>query len=158
MALELELLLGVGNDLRDCFLASLLSVVSSNRDRTGIAGHQQQYTPNGCEVCHGKSSKFAAQDDLEHTPDFRCGICHRTDWFLPEREEPPRDPIAPHTKWLVGENCNQEVSKPFATCLGVYLGIFGRLGRFRVQQYFINDWKPEGLVVRLSAPLERFTK
>ena len=42
-----------------------------------------------------------------------------------------------------------EVSKPLATCLGVYLGIFDRLGRFRVQQYFINDWKPEGLVVRL---------
>src|SRR5512136_1922072 len=65
MALKLELFLGVGNYLRDCFLASLLSVVSSNRDRTGIAGHQQQYSPNGCEVCHGRSSKFAAQDDLE---------------------------------------------------------------------------------------------
>src|SRR5512137_115144 len=65
MALKLELFLGVGNYLGDCFLASLLSVVSSNRDRTGIAGHQQQYSPNGCEVCHGRSSKFTAQDDLE---------------------------------------------------------------------------------------------
>jgi hypothetical protein len=38
MAHKLKLLLGVGAYLRDCFLTSLLGVVSSNRGLMGIAG------------------------------------------------------------------------------------------------------------------------
>jgi hypothetical protein len=41
-ALELKLLVGVGNHLRDCLLTILLAVVTSNRDRMGISSYEQQ--------------------------------------------------------------------------------------------------------------------